>query len=169
MFLRQAPAPAPDLEGLARLSHRAWTVLLALLAPLLDAGLLGHVRAFLIRLPHLAVLIVWHFFALRAFGVEIPFLKALLYLPVVFAVASLPISVQGLGTSQAAAILFFGPFVPDAQHAKAAVIAYSLTMTGISIISSLVMGLAFLRRGAALGLSVSQAADAEGAAPLPST
>ena len=95
--------------------------------------------------------------------------KLMQYLPVVFAVASLPISVQGLGTSQAAAIIFFAPFVPNAQNAKAAVIAYSLTMTGISIISSLVMGLAFLRRGAALGLSVSQAADAEGAAPLPST
>lgn len=173
-FLREPPPPpVAELTRMARLSHRAWTVLQALLAPLLQAGLLGHVRAFLIRLPHLAVLIVWHFVALHAFGINIPFLKAMLYLPVVFAVASLPISVQGLGTSQAAALYFFSGFVTDQAHANEAVLAYSLSMTAISILSSLVIGLAFLQRGAKLGLSVSQAAEAPSpvtdVGPLPST
>ena len=52
-------------------------------------------------------------------------------------------------------------------------LAYSLSMTAISILSSLVIGLAFLQRGAKLGLSVSQAAEAPSpvtdVGPLPST
>lgn len=135
---------------LGKVLIRVWTVLVALLQPLLAVGILGHIRALVVRLPHLTILTLWHFFALRCFGVQVPLSIAVLYLPVIFAVGSLPISVQGLGTTQLAADYFFTPFAPGG---KEAVLAYSLSMTGISILSNLTLGLLFLRRGAALGLS----------------
>src|ERR1041385_3724805 len=68
---------------------------------LLNAGFGGHARALVVRLPHIASLVAFQFAALRAFGIQVPFVDALATLPVVFLVAVLPISVQGLGTTQA--------------------------------------------------------------------
>ena len=155
----------PGASRLQRLVHRGWDVGIALLRPLLAAGLLGHVRALLVRLPHLLILLAWHYLALRMFGVEVPTLTAALYLPVVFAVASLPISPQGLGTAQVAALFFFREY---SQGGDEAVLAYSLSMTAISTVGSLAMGLLFLRRGAALGLNVSEEVEAQGAPGAPS-
>ena len=159
-FLRQGPpaqaagltaAAAPLLVRLGRrLWYRVWRIIGKLWAPLMEAGLAGHGRAMLVRLPHLGVLLVWHFIALRCFDVQVPVHVAVLYLPVVFAVASLPISVQGLGTSQVAAKYFFTEFAAAGEES---VLAYSLSMTAISTTSSLIMGFLFLRRGARLGLA----------------
>src|SRR5690348_3150024 len=67
---------------------------------LLGAGLGGHARALLVRLPHIASLFATQIVMLRAFGVAVPVLEAIAALPVVFFIAVLPISVQGLGTTQ---------------------------------------------------------------------
>jgi hypothetical protein len=116
------------------------------------------VRALVVRLPHLFVLLVWHFIALRCFRVVVPVHIAMLYLPVVFAVAALPISVQGLGTAQVVARYYFSDYAAaGAGGGDEAVLAYSLSLTAIATVSNLVMGLLFLQRGARLGLS----ADAE--------
>lgn len=139
-------------EGIHPVLRRAWALAVALFEPLLAAGVLGHVRALVVRLPHLVVLLIWHYFALRCFQIHVPILTAVLYLPVVFAVASLPISVQGLGTSQMAAVFFFRQYAPGGG--EEAVVAYSLAITAISTISNLMLGLGFLRRGANLGLSM---------------
>ena len=133
-----------------RVWYRAWRILSKLWAPLMEAGIKGHLRAMGVRLPHLAVLLVWHFIALRCFNVIVPVHVAVLYLPVVFAVASLPISVQGLGTSQVAAKYFFTEFAAAGEES---VLAYSLSMTAISTASNLIMGLLFLGRGTRLGLA----------------
>src|SRR5262249_31287915 len=69
---------------------------------LLSAGLGGHLRALVVRLPHIASLIVFQLSMLRAFGVAVPLSQAIVALPAVFLVAVLPISVQGLGMAQAA-------------------------------------------------------------------
>lgn len=158
-FLREGPPPqaaaqtatAPLLVRLGRrVWYRLWRIIGKLWAPLMEAGLVGHARAMLVRLPHLGVLLVWHFIALRCFDVQVPVHVAVLYLPVVFAVASLPISVQGLGTSQVAAKYFFTEFAAAGEES---VLAYSLSMTAISTASNLIMGFLFLRRGARLGLA----------------
>lgn len=149
-FLLSGPPPMSAHERLAlRLWRRLWRVTHKLWEPLYQAGIKGHARALLIRVPHLLVLLSWHFVALRCFHIDVPVHIAMLYLPVVFAVASLPISVQGLGTSQIAAKYFFSEFSP---RGDAAVVAYSLTMTAISTVSNLAMGILFLRAGAKLGL-----------------
>jgi hypothetical protein len=157
-FLRSAPpahaAGDPSDTLLLRLWRRAFRILGKLWEPLHEAGLSGHIRALVVRLPHLAVLLVWHFIALRCFRINVPVHVALLYLPVVFAVAALPISVQGLGTAQVVARYYFSDYAaPGAGGGEGAVLAYSLSMTAISTVSNLVMGLLFLQRGARLGLS----------------
>src|SRR5436190_4487775 len=67
---------------------------------LLNAGLGGYARGVLVRIPHIAALVAFQFTALHAFGVRVPLVDALATLPVIFLVAVLPISVQGLGTTQ---------------------------------------------------------------------
>jgi hypothetical protein len=121
----------------------------ALLAPLFEMGVVGHLKATAVRLPHVLVLILWHFLALRWFGVQVPPMVALVYLPVVFFAAALPVSVQGLGLSQAAAIYLFAAYSPSG---KAAVLAYSLAMTGVSLVVQVTMGLAFLAPARRLGM-----------------
>jgi hypothetical protein len=130
-----------------------------ILAPLFQMGIPGHIVGVLVRLPHIFVLLVWHFVALRMFGVQVSPGAALLYLPAYFAVSSLPINVNGLGVAQLVAVYFFAPYAivktgaanPEAAR-KAAVMAYSLATSGISIVLQLVLGLLCLRWATARGL-----------------
>jgi len=77
---------------------------------LLSAGVGGHLRALVVRVPHIASLVVMQFTLLHAFGVQVPLVDALATLPVVFLVAVLPISIQGLGTTQATMAYFFARY-----------------------------------------------------------
>jgi hypothetical protein len=142
----------------------------SLLAPLFEMGIVGHVKGVLVRLPHVGVLLVWHWVSLRMFGVNVPPKDALLYLPAYFAVGSLPINVNGFGVAQLVALAFFAKYatvpagVPDVAAAqKAAVTAYSLGTSGISIVLQLVLGFACLKRGSKIGLPPSSGAVAEAA------
>src|SRR5206468_261451 len=91
---------------------------------LLNAGLGGHLRALLVRLPHIAALLALQIAMLWAFGVHVPLVNALAALPVVYFVAVLPISVQGLGTTQATMVYFFARWAPgDHAAQQAAVLA----------------------------------------------
>ena len=149
-----------------------------MLAPLFEAGIVGHIKAVIVRLPHVMVLIVWHYIALHMFGVMVPFAAALVLLPAVFFAAALPFSPQGVGLTQVAAIYFLSGYVqsPDPTVRDAAVLAYSATMTVVSIIVQLVMGASFLPAAKRLGLSdvrtmpakvsdLDAAADAKDGAP----
>ncbi|HMU41108.1 MAG TPA: lysylphosphatidylglycerol synthase domain-containing protein [Pseudomonadota bacterium] len=148
-LLTEPPAASHKADFAERLFRRLWRIAHKLWVPLHQAGVWGHVRALGIRIPHLLVLLFWHYIALRCFSINVPFHVALLYLPVVFAVTSLPISVQGLGTSQLAAVFFLSD---GTEVGNNKVLAYSLTMTAISTVSLLLMGFLFLRAGARLGL-----------------
>jgi hypothetical protein len=135
-----------------------------ILEPLFSVGVVGHLKAIAVRLPHVLVLIVWHFLSLRWFGVDVKFFTALVLLPAVFFAAALPISVQGLGLSQAAAVYFFGG---DDPARKAAVLAYSIAMTTVSLVAQIAMGLVFLPAGKRLGLEAAPASDEGDAVPAP--
>lgn len=124
-----------------------------LFAPLFEMGISGHLKAILVRLPHIGVLLAWHFIALRMFGVKVPPLAALLYLPAYFAVGNLPVNVNGIGVSQVVALAFFSHYGTEAQ-----VMAYSLSIAGVSIVLQLILGFGCLRRGTALGLSTEEVA-----------
>jgi len=63
-----------------------------------------------LRAPMFLVSLVVHYFGAQAFGIHIPFLQMLTFLPVIFMIAALPVTVAHLGTTQAAWIVFFGGF-----------------------------------------------------------
>ena len=64
----------------------------------------------LLRAPMFLVSLVAHYFGAHAFGIHIPFLQMLTFLPVIFMIAALPVTVGHLGTTQAAWIVFFGSY-----------------------------------------------------------
>jgi hypothetical protein len=66
----------------------------------------------LLRAPMFLVSLGAHYYGAHAFGIHIPFAQMLTFLPVIFMVAALPVTVAHLGTTQAAWLLFFGRFAP---------------------------------------------------------
>src|SRR6266852_4045642 len=61
----------------------------------------------LLRAPMFFVSLCAHYYAAHAFGIHIPFSQMLTFLPVIFMLAALPVTVAHLGTTQAAWIFFF--------------------------------------------------------------
>jgi hypothetical protein len=149
------------------LAKPRWLASRPLFDVLLGAGLGGHARALLVRLPHIAILFTFQIFMLRGFGVAVPVLQAIAALPVVFFIAVLPISVQGLGTTQAAMIFFFARYAAGDSHAQqAAVLAASLVGQVCALTFQVVLGLACLK--SRVGRAVTEAAAESQAAPAPS-
>jgi len=128
---------------------------------LLNAGLRGHARALLVRVPHIASLVVFQFALLRAFGVRVPLVDALAMLPVTFLVAVLPISVQGLGTTQATMTYFFARYAPGNPAAQEAlVVAASLVGQAIALSFQGLLGVACLKSRVGRALQASTKAQA---------
>lgn len=144
----------------------AWLARRPIFDVLLSAGLGGHLRALVVRLPHVAALVAYQTAMMHAFGVAVPVLQAIVCLPVVFFIAVLPISVQGLGTTQAAMIFFFARYAPGDRAAQnAAVLAASLVGQFIALGCQVLIGLLCLRSRAGRELrSASRVAAAESVA-----
>ncbi len=73
--------------------------------------------------------IVFVYFTLTIFGLNVPFLKLIALFPIVRLIESIPISVMGLGTSQAATIWLITPIIESSSsqvNYEAALLAYSL-------------------------------------------
>jgi hypothetical protein len=68
-----------------------------------------------LRAPMFVVSLCLHYYAMQAFGIHIPFGQLLAFLPVIFMIAALPVTVAHLGTTQAAWVFFFGAFAPAPQ------------------------------------------------------
>ena len=85
-----------------------------------------YVQTVLLRMPLFFLSLCLHYFAAPAFGITIPFGYMLTFLPVVFMVAALPITVARVGTTQAAWLLLFGGIVPPDR-----LLAFSLA-TGLT-------------------------------------
>ena len=134
-----------------------WLVSRPVFDVLLSAGLGGHLKATLVRLPHVAALMAVELVALRGFDVALPWNVALGAMPVVLLVSALPISVQGLGTTQAAMVLFFSSYVqPGAWDPHAVVLSASLTAQAAALSFQVATGLICLRSQTARGLSVTK-------------
>jgi uncharacterized membrane protein YbhN (UPF0104 family) len=71
-----------------------------------------YVGIVLLRAPMFLVSLAVHYYAARAFGIHIPFAQMLTFLPVIFMIAALPVTVAHLGTTQAAWIFFFSAYAP---------------------------------------------------------
>ena len=85
------------------------------------AGPLDYAIVLGIKAPSFMLSVLAQYFALSLYGIPIPFAQLVLFLPLVFLAAALPISVAHLGTSQAAWLLFFSGSAPPAK-----ILAYSL-------------------------------------------
>jgi hypothetical protein len=137
---------------------------------LLNAGFGGHARAVLVRIPHIAALVAFQFTALHAFSVRMPLVDALATLPVVFLVAVLPISVQGLGTTQHIMVYFFGRYVAGSPDDQLRLItAASLTAQAVAFGFQALLGVVCLksRVGRALQASAKESQDEPPEPPPP--
>jgi hypothetical protein len=93
----------------------------------------------LLRAPMFLVSLVVHYYAAHAFGIHIPFGQMLTFLPVIFMVAALPLTIAHLGTTQAAWIVFFGSYAPAPQ-----LLAFSLAAHVVFTFTRAVIGVLWL-------------------------
>lgn len=119
-----------------------------LLVPLFDAGVMGHIRATAARAPHVALLVLLHWGAFRIWGIQLPLIQAVIWIPSMILVGALPITPSGLGTVQALQVLLFSRYAPGATAAARAadVLAFSLVHQLLAIVAQAALGLACLAR-----------------------
>jgi hypothetical protein len=94
-----------------RLNTRQWS----LLRTFRIAPPRRYAQTVALRAPMFFASLVFHYFAAAAFGIHIPFFQMIAFLPVIFMIAALPITVAHLGTTQAAWLFFFGQWAPAAN------------------------------------------------------
>jgi hypothetical protein len=93
----------------------------------------------LLRAPMFFVSLCAHYYAAQAFGIHIPFVQLLTFLPVIFMLAALPVTVAHLGTTQAAWIFFFSQYAPVPR-----LLAFSLAAHLVFSFTRAMLGVAWL-------------------------
>lgn len=94
----------------------------------------------LYKTPNLLAAVTVHWLALPLFGMEVPFVKLLTFLPLVFFASAFPAAAK-LGPAQAAWVYFFGDVAPAAN-----LVAYSLAAHLTFLVLNATLGLPFLSR-----------------------
>jgi uncharacterized membrane protein YbhN (UPF0104 family) len=114
---------------------------------LLGTGLTGYLKAMAARLPHILSLLALTYTSLQALRIDVPLGYAILCLPVVYFVAVLPISPQGLGTTELMMVQFFAPYAPGASQAEraATVVASCLVVRAVAMPIQSLIGFICLR------------------------
>jgi hypothetical protein len=95
----------------------------------------------LYKSPNFLMATLVYYFALQRFGITVPYRELLVYLPIIFFSAALPIGVAHLGAPQLLWIYFFGRYAPDAS-----LLAFSLATHFIFMMMNAALGLPFLPR-----------------------
>jgi len=113
----------------------------ALLATFIQARPLDYLVVLAIKAPTFLASVVAQYYALALYGIAVPFVKLMLFLPLVFLAAALPIAVAHLGTSQAAWLLFF-----SANASAAKIVAYSLAAQLTFMLCNALIGIVLLPR-----------------------
>src|SRR5436190_4976022 len=96
-------------------------------------------RIVLLRAPMFFVSLCLHYYAAQAFGIHIPFWPMLTFLPVIFMLAALPVTVAHLGTTQAAWLFFFSQYA-----AAPRLLAFSLAAHLVFSFTRALLGVAWL-------------------------
>jgi Lysylphosphatidylglycerol synthase TM region len=125
-------------------------------ATFLRARPLDYLAVLAIKAPTFIGSVVAQYFALGLYGISVPFLKLVLFLPLVYLAAALPIAVAHLGTSQAAWLLFFSG---NATEVK--ILAYSLAAHFTFMFCNGLIGLVFLPRASRELTAVEEAPAAD--------
>ena len=105
------------------------------------AGLRHYVLLLLFKSPNFLMATIVYYLALQCFGMRLPYLDLVLYLPLIFLSASLPIGAARLGAPQLLWIYFFGRQAPAAS-----LLAFSLATHFTFITLNAALGLPFLPR-----------------------
>jgi hypothetical protein len=152
-----ASAETRDLLWVPPLVAAAWLLLVLYMRAPQGGGALGaprrwslfrslrlapprrYLQLVLLRAPMFFVSLCLHYLAAPAFGVSIPFGQMMIFLPVIFMLAALPISVAHLGTTQAAWLVFFGRYAPAPR-----LLAFSLAAHLAFVATRALLGLALL-------------------------
>lgn len=135
LYARLGVTPSRAIRWL--LAPREWSLFRTFrLAPLRR-----YPQIVLLRAPMFFFSLCVHYLAARTFGIEIPFGAMLTFLPVIFMLGALPITVAHLGTTQAAWIFFFSAYATPSQ-----LLAFSLAAHLAFMVTKAVLGLVFLPR-----------------------
>jgi len=113
----------------------------AIAGTFLEARPIDYAIVLAIKAPSFMASLLAQYFALSLYGIAIPLAKLILFLPLVFLAAALPIAVAHLGTSQAAWLLFFSGSAPGVK-----LLAYSLAAHFTFMFCNGLIGLLFLPR-----------------------
>jgi uncharacterized membrane protein YbhN (UPF0104 family) len=147
--------PRREARRVEGVGPRHWAILRTFrIAPLRRYG-----QMVLLRAPMFAVSLCLHYFAAPAFGLDIPFAQLVAFLPVIFMIAALPITVAHLGTTQAAWVYFFSGFGAPEQ-----LLAFSLAAHATFTATRALLGVAFMPK--AYADLVQPACPRRGVAPL---
>jgi Lysylphosphatidylglycerol synthase TM region len=111
----------------------------SLLRTFQDARPRHYLLTLLYKAPNFLLAVIVHYYALQLFSISVPFTRLLGFLPIVFLVASLPVTVAHLGTSQAAWLYFFAAYGEAAQ-----LLAYSLVAHVTFMLLNSLIGVGFL-------------------------
>jgi hypothetical protein len=124
-----------------------WAHRVALLQPLLAAGLRGHATAVAARLPHMVILVLLNWGLYRVWGIPLPLRFAVAVGPVLLLVSALPITPAGLGTVQALQLAWFAKWAPGAtrETREASVLALTLASYALALTLQAAIGAVCLR------------------------
>jgi len=98
---------------------------LSVAAPLFDSGLSGHLEALAARLPHILCQFLGAWVPFLFFGVDVPFGDALVLIPILMLVVTLPVSPQGMGTRDAVALALVSSYARGTPAERASAVAAS--------------------------------------------
>jgi hypothetical protein len=105
------------------------------------AGLRHYLLLILFKSPNFLMATVVYYFALQCFDLHLPYLQLLVFLPIIFLSAALPIGVAHLGAPQYFWLHFFGDQAPEAS-----LLAFSLAAHVTFMVMNATLGLPFLPR-----------------------
>ena len=109
-----------------------------------EAGIAGHVRAIVVRMPHIVVLFLGTWLPFFFFGIHVPVVDALALIPVILLVGALPLTPQGVGTREVVALHLFAEYAPGtaqegAARITACCLSWALSFTVAEALISLAM------------------------------
>jgi hypothetical protein len=142
-----------------------WLVSRPIFDVLLSAGVGGHLRSMAVRVPHILTLMIFTWTSLAGFGVVVPIGKAILCLPIVYFVTVLPISFQGLGTSQAMFIHFFAADAPGATDKARWEMIVAATLVGQAVAFAIQVSIGIICMRNQLARNLGKAREPAAAAP----
>jgi uncharacterized membrane protein YbhN (UPF0104 family) len=96
-----------------------------------------------IRVANLSVATILTFLAARFFGLELPFLPVIIYMPIIFLIGALPVNIAGFGAVQFAWIAFFHV---EGKTDETQIIAFQFLYQLLVMAGLILRGVPFLKR-----------------------